>query len=159
MNQHYTQKALNSLDGQIVIAEQRLSEALLSMGSGAEADSNTWHDNPAFEQAKLDVDQARKQLGNLRTLRKDAVVVEKTDSGIIEVGSTVLIRFGKDEPMKVHIGGHFVVRDATKSDEDATEVSTEAPLGAALLNHQVGDVVTYLSPNNSKMEVTIIELV
>lgn len=158
MNQHYTQEALDSLDDQIVIAERRLSDALLSMGSGADADNNTWHDNPAFEQAKLDVDQARKQLTDLKNLRENAVVVEKTNSGVIEVGSTALIQLGEAEPIRVHIGGHFVVRNA-KGTDDVLVVSTSAPLGAALLNHKAGDIVTYFSPNNREMVATVIELV
>lgn len=159
MDQNYTQKALSSLDEQIVTAEERLSEAMLGMGSGADADNNTWHDNPAFEQAKLDVDQARIQLNRLRELRKNAQVVELTDSGKVEVGSTVVIKFADDdEPMRVYIGGHYVVRKP--SDESAAmEVSTSAPLGAALLHHTPGETVAYFSPNGTKMEVFILELV
>lgn len=159
MDQHYTQRALRSLDDQIVKAEERLSEAMLGMGSGADADNNTWHDNPAFEQAKMDVDQARNELSRLRKLRKDAQVVEVTNSGVVEVGSTVVIKFADDdEPMRVSIGGHYVVRKPGEETE-AMEVSTSSPLGAALLNRKPGEMATYLSPSGSRMEVSILELV
>lgn len=157
MNQ-YTLKALTALDEQIVTAEERLNAAMLSMGSGASADNNTWHDNPAFEQAKMDVEQARVELNRLRDLRRDAEVVESTNSDEIEVGSMAVIQFTNDtRSMKILIGGHYVVRNAL--DKDVMEISTTSPLGAALLRRKAGETVSYLAPNGNRMEVSILELV
>jgi transcription elongation factor GreA len=159
VKQHYTQKALDSLDEQIVNAEARLSEAMLSMGSGAGADNNTWHDNPAFDQAKADVDQARNLLNRLRSFRDGALLVETANSDVVDVGSTVVIKFTNgDEPKKVYIAGHHVFQKSSE-DKGTIEVSTSAPLGAALLHHKVGDIVAYDAPNHKRIEVSILELV
>lgn len=154
---HYTQDALNRLDGRIVEAEKRLDEALLSMGSGAEADNNTWHDNPAFEQAKTDVDQATGHLAKLRELRLTAVVVEPTDSATVEVGSTVTIKYSDGDQLTVAIGGHFVARGAEASD-DVMEISTSSPIGSALLHRHQGDEVQYSAPNGKLYSATITEV-
>ncbi len=154
---HYTQEALDRLDDRIVEAEKKLGEALLSMGSGAEADNNTWHDNPAFEQAKTDVDQATGQLAKLRELRRNAIVVERTNSANVEVGSTVTFVDADGDELTVAIGGHFVARTEHRS-EDVMEISTSSPIGAALLHRQEGDEVQYVTPSGKQHSVTILEV-
>lgn len=154
---HYTQDALDRLDTRILEAEEKLKEALLSMGSGAEADNNTWHDNPAFEQAKTDVDQATGHLSKLRELRRNATVVERTDTKGVEVGSTVTFENSDGEQLIVAIGGHFVARSAHK-DQEVMEISTSSPIGAALLYQHPGDEVKYTTPNGKQHSVTILEV-
>ena len=154
---HYTQDALNRLDERIANAEERLNEALLSMGSGAEADNNTWHDNPAFEQAKNDVDQASGNLARLRELRRAAVVVESTNSTTVEVGSTVTIVYSDGDQLTVTIGGRFEARGAEESG-DTMEISTSSPIGSAILNRRLGDEVQYSAPNGKRYSATITEV-
>lgn len=154
----FTPAALAALDAQIVAAEEDLAAAQLSMGSSAEDGNNTWHDNPAFDQAKQDVDRAEAELRRLRGLRRDAVVVEATESGLVEVGSTVVIKFtNDDEPMTIFMAGPYAT-SSVQTEKDVMAMSTTAPLGAALLGHATNDVVSYVAPNGKTMEVTILEL-
>jgi transcription elongation factor GreA len=158
MNQ-YTPQGLQALDAQITDAEADLAAAQLSLGASAEADNNTWHDNPAFEQAKADIDRAQQELRRLKNLRKNAEIVEPTNSGLVEVGTTVTVQFtGEDEPMVFLLAGAYATSDV-KTEEGVMAISTSAPVGQALIGHGKGDVVTYLAPSGKEMELTIISVV
>lgn len=153
MTKHYTEDALRSLDRAIEDAEIRHREALLLMGE--DTGHETWHDNPAFDQAKQDVDAAASNLRKLKKLRSEAVVVEsETDPGTVGVGSTITIQFRHEAtPEKVHLSGYFVAeRD---SDDEVFSLATTSPLGAALLGHSVGDEVSYNSPSGKTLFVKI----
>lgn len=161
MNQHYTPKALAALDREIKRAEDAYSKAMLSMGESAEADNNTWHDNPAFEQAKMEVDQARINLGRLRQLRKNAVVTDAETGSVdneVRVGSEVMIHIRGDEsPTAVRIAGHYV---AGRSEEGTVfELATTSPLGAALLGAKVGETVSYVLPSGKDAQAAVINIV
>ena len=156
MPEHYTPEALAALDAEIVVAQRRYDAALLSMGDDLSHES--WHDNPAFEQAKQDVDMTLRALQDLRTLRKNAIVVEREKSHLVEVGSTLRILMdGDEEPSTVHLAGHFVA--SRKSGDEVFMLGTTAPMGAALLGRSEGDHVTYNSPSGRALGVTILEFV
>ena len=156
MNQHYTSKTYARLEEQIEEAQAAYDAAMLSMGSDAADGNNTWHDNPAFEEAKNRVDQTRNEVARLKRLRDDAVVVETVHSGSVEVGSTVTIQIGDDTPFKVFVGGHYVPRGG--STDEVTEVSTSSPIGAAILGHIPGDIIDYSTPSGGRKQVTVIDV-
>ena len=154
--QLYTPKSLEALDRAIVEAEAAHAAALLSMGSAAEADNNTWHDNAAFEYAKQEVEQTRVKLRDLKNLRKDAILKEDASSDRIEVGSSAIIQTTDDEPMKVHIAGHQVMgRDR---EDDFFDLATTSPLGTALLGLRVDESAEYLVPSGRKVQVRVLEI-
>lgn len=156
MPEHYTQEALAALDEQIAVAQRRYDAALLSMGD--DSSHETWHDNPAFEQAKQDVDMTLRSLQDLRTLRNNAVIVEREKSHLVEVGSTLRILMdGDEEPTTVHLAGHFVA--GRNVDDQVFKLATTAPMGAALLGRAEGEHVTYRSPSGQTLGVTILEFV
>lgn len=156
MSHHYTQEALAALDKQIEEADRRHKEALLTMGD--DSSHETWHDNPAFDQAKQDVDMTRTTLRRLRKLREEAVVTERKTSHIVEIGSTVRVQIdGDDEATVFHLAGRFVA--GRSEGDDVFMLGTSSPLGAALLGKEEGDRVAYLTPSKQTMTATILELV
>ncbi len=154
--QLYTLKSLEALDRAIVEAEAAHAAALLSMGSAAEADSNTWHDNAAFDYAKQEVEQTRIKLRDLKNLRKDAVLKEDASSDQIEVGSSAIIQIGDDDPMRIHIAGHQVMDRSTE--DDVFDLATTSPLGAALLGLRAEGSAEYLVPSGRKVQVRVLEI-
>lgn len=154
--QLYTPKSLEALDRAIVEAEAAHTAALLSMGSAADADNNTWHDNAAFDYAKQEVERTRIKLRELKSLREDAVLKEGASSDLIEVGSSAIIQLADDELMRVHIAGHQVMgRDG---ESGIFDLSTTSPLGAALLGLRVDESAEYSTPSGRKMQVRVVEI-
>jgi transcription elongation factor GreA len=146
----FTQEALDRLNGEIESARSTLAEAKLRMGSSG-GESNSWHDNAAFDQAKEDVRGAQSHLDRLLGLRVGAYVVEKTDSGAVEVGSLVTIKYDDGDIETMMVAGEHAVGN-TRNAQDVDHISTNSPLGAALMGHEAGETIAYAAPSG---EITV----
>ena len=74
-------------------------------------------------------------------IRNSVIISEETDSGIVSVGSTVVIRdleFNEDET--------YMIVGSTEADPDSAKISNESPVGAALLGKTVGSIVQVHAP-------------
>ena len=150
----FTQEGLRRLQARLAEAEEEHRAALFSLGQSAEADSNTWHDNAAFDEANRRIRAATNRVGHIKQTLLEATIVEKPSDGSIGVGCDVTYQFvGDDEPETAHIAGPHAV----KSDEDEIPVmSSASPLGAAMLGKKVGEVVSYTAPTGKELQVIIV---
>ena len=151
----YTQEAYDDLQKNIKSVEENLKEARLRMGATAQAD--TWHDNAGFDQANEDVRNLMSQLSQLHAARSNAVVVESSKSGTIEVGSKVTVEFEDGDIETVIVDGRSMSSTAGV-DEEVMRVSTASPMGAALIGHRQGDLVSYRVPNGSEIVLSVVEV-
>lgn len=150
----FTEEGLRRLQSRLAEAEKEHEAALFSLGQSAEADSNTWHDNAAFDEANRRINAAARRVSSIKQTLLEATIVEKPSDGSVGVGCDVTYLFvGDDEPETVHIAGAHAVR----SDEDEIPVmSSASPLGAAMLGKKVDETVSYTAPNGKKLSVTIV---
>lgn len=149
----YTQDGYDRLVKQVADLEAAHKVALASLGDAAEADSNTWHDNPAFDEANRAIRTAAERLAKAKRLLADAMVVEVGSNGVVNVGSVVTYEFvGEGEAHTILIAGRHVIR---AHDDEIMHVSTSSPLGAAIWGHTVGDDVAYVAPNGRTFVVKI----
>lgn len=157
--QFYTKTALEALEAQIVTVQSRLDEALNRLGGAAEDDNNTWHDNAAFDQANEDILKWRGELALLKKLRAEAVLhVSTAPEGVADIGSLVTFVFeGDDDTEQIEIGGHHIVRSIETNPKKIKVISSESPLGAALLGHKAKEHVRY-TVNGRNLTVTIISV-
>lgn len=154
-----TQEEYDRLKAHAASVQRQLDEALAAMGAGAEADSNTWHDNPAFDEATQKVDMFTTQLGTIKARLSRAVIVDSTKSlDIVGVGSTVTVRYlDDDEPETVRIGGGHVVGGLDR-DDGIDVISYNTPLGGALIGRKMGDDFKYVTPKGMTIEGEILEI-
>ncbi len=100
-------------------------------------------ENAEFEAAKNEQAFVEGRIIELEYLLATAriVVGDALKSDLIQVGSKVTIReVGVDEEENYTIVG------AAEAKPDLGRISNESPLGKALLNHKVGDLVTVNAP-------------
>lgn len=97
----------------------------------------------ASDVARLDARIAEIE-GRLREASEAAA--PSTDT--VGVGSTVTVRFPDGTEMTVEIGEVAEVLDRTL-------VTTDSPLGRALLGHRAGDTVTYETPEGRTTAVVV----
>jgi transcription elongation factor GreA len=71
---------------------------------------------------------------------RTAVVVEKTQSDVVTVGSTVTVQEESFNPETYYLVG------AKEADPRKGKISNESPIGKALMDHKVGDVVEAETP-------------
>lgn len=153
---NYTLEAYERLVAEVERLEEAYKRAQAGLGSAAEDGNNTWHDNPAFDEAKRQIDTALHELGVARGRLADAVIIDHEPDGSVSVGSNVTIRFvGNDGAQLVHVSGEHVIR---QPNDTVQQVSTLAPLGAALLGARKGDTVSFRTPKGSIRQVEILEI-
>ncbi len=86
---------------------------------------------------------------------KNAVILEEsTDTSFVRIGTKVTVY---DEDLEEHTV--YEITGTTEADAMNNKVSNESPVGAALLNHKVGEIVTVLAPNGAyELKIEKIEL-
>lgn len=77
-----------------------------------------------------------------------AVTAGPPRTDVVGVGSSVTVRFADDTVQTVQIG-------EVAEDLDPTLVTTDSPLGRALLGHRAGDTVAYDTPDGQTTAVLL----
>lgn len=138
-----TQEGYNKLQEELEYLctqkRQEIAERLHEAMEGGELIENAEYEAAKNEQAF--VEGRIKELEIL--LATARVVDEKQKAEFIQVGTTVLIQEEGGEPESYHIVG------AAEADPRSKHISNESPLGKALLNKKIGDVVEVEAPDGS----------
>lgn len=101
-------------------------------------------ENAEYSFAKRDL---RRLEGRLRFLNKQlqyAQIVTPSDSDVVEIGKTITIQFLDDEEEET-----YLVVGKQEANISAGKLSFNSPLGAAVMNHKVNDIVNISSPDST----------
>lgn len=153
MTSYYcTQETYDALLEQETQLKKSLKEALGQLGEAAASDSNTWHDNAAFDATNELIRRIQSQLRIVTRRIQSTIIVEETSGNTVGLGHVVTLKFPSKEPFRVKMVGQRV-----GGDDEIQQVSTDSPLGTALLGHTTGDIVSYSAPRG-EMTVEIISV-
>lgn len=97
-------------------------------------------ENADYHKAKEDQAFLEGRIQEIEAVLRMAVVVEKTHSDVVTVGSHVTVQEEGFDPETYDLVG---VKEA---DPRNGKISNESPLGSALMDHRVGDVVEAETP-------------
>ena len=97
-------------------------------------------ENADYHKAKEDQAFLEGRIQEIEAVLRTAVIVEKTQSDVVAVGSTVTVQEENFSPETYHIVG------AKEADSRKSKISNESPIGKALMDHKVGDVVEAETP-------------
>ena len=125
---------------------ERLREA-------AEASLGEFVEDPEFEAAKNEQSFVEGKIRELELLLANAQVITKKrkKTGIVEIGSTVVIKEGRMKPEEYMIVG------AAEANPQEGKISHEYPLGSALIEKKEGDKIEVSAPSGS-FSVKIVEV-
>jgi transcription elongation factor GreA len=110
-------------------------------------------ENGDYHAAKEEQGKMEGRINHLAALLLDCEIVDVTDSDQVQTGSIVTICYEGDDDTERFLIGSI---EESKGDLDGV-ISPGSPLGAALLERSVGDVVEYESPGGA-LKVEIIEI-
>jgi transcription elongation factor GreA len=136
---------LNDLKGpQRQAISKRLREAI-QMGDLSE--------NADYHKAKEDQGFLEGRIQELELLFRDAIIVEQTNSpkDNVSVGVHVTVQENGLPPENYQMVG------AKEADPRAGKISNESPIGLALMDHKVGDVVEVTTPGG-KIKLKILKI-
>ncbi len=109
-------------------------------------------ENAEYQSAKEDQSFIEGRIQEVEQMIKSARIVEKktNNAGSIDIGSKVVVAIDGDK-LEYEIVG------PTEGDLDLNRISSESPVGRALLGHKKADVVKVLAPGGD-VEYKILEV-
>jgi transcription elongation factor GreA len=140
---YLTWKTKIILEKKIQSLEARELEVSKSAGEAA-GSSSDWHDNPAYDQAVLDVHFLASQILIYQGKLLDAVIIEsRTNTEFIDVGNDVIVQFeDEDVPERFSLLGELdVIVGEVDAVSKSTNISHQSPLGRELIGKKKGDIV------------------
>jgi transcription elongation factor GreA len=110
-------------------------------------------ENADYKKAKEDQGFIEGRIQELEETLKRAQVIEQNTvaSGMIQIGSTVIVKeegYSEEE---------FQIVGSKETDPNSGKISYESPIGSALLNKRVGDIVRVKTPEGG-INFKIIEI-
>jgi transcription elongation factor GreA len=110
-------------------------------------------ENADYHKAKEDQGFLEGRIQELEYLLRNAIVVEETDvpKDMVAVGTHVTVQEEDFEPEVFHMVG------AKEADPRNGKISHESPIGGALMDHRVGEIVDVDTPGG-KIKLRIIKI-
>jgi transcription elongation factor GreA len=97
-------------------------------------------ENADYHKAKEDQGFLEGRIQEIEATLRRAVIVEKTNSDIVTVGSQVTVQEDNFPPETYSVVG------AKEADPRSGKISNESPIGRALMDHKTGDIVVAETP-------------
>jgi len=108
-------------------------------------------ENADYHKAKEDQGFLEGRIQEIESILRSAVIIEKKQSDVVSVGSTVTVQEDNYDPETYYIVG------AKEADPRKGKISNESPFGIALMGHKVGDVVEAETPGG-KIKLKILKV-
>jgi len=100
-------------------------------------------ENADYHKAKEDQAFLEGRIQEIEAVLRTAIVVEKAHSDVVTIGSHVTVQEQGFDPETYDLVG------AKEADSRNSKISNESPLGRALMDHKVGDVVEAETPGGT----------
>ena len=108
-------------------------------------------ENADYHKAKEDQAFLEGRIQEIEAVLRTAVIVEKTSGDVVSVGSHVTVQEESFDPETYHVVG------AKEADPRNGKISNESPIGSAIMDHKVGDVVEAETPSG-KLKIKILKI-
>ncbi len=108
-------------------------------------------ENADYHKAKEDQAFLEGRIQEIETILRSAIIIEKKQSDVVNVGSTVTIQEDTYDPETYYVVG------AKEADPRKGKISNESPFGTALMGHKVGDTVEAETPGG-KIKLKILKI-
>ncbi len=137
------QKLQEELDHLRTAKRQEVAARLHEAMEGGELIENAEYEAAKNEQAFVEgrIQELELLLATAQIIEENGKGGKKSDS--IQVGSKVTIKEGNFEPET------FIIVGAAEANPRDGKISNESPIGKAILNHKVGDVVKVETPGGT----------
>ena len=134
------QKLQDELDYLRTIKRQEVANRLHEAMEGGELIEDAEYEAAKNEQAFIEG-----RIQELVTILANAKIIENSGSkkDVVQIAARVTIQEGSNEPEVYTIVGH------AEANPREGRISNESPIGRALLEHHVGDIVTVEAPSGS----------
>ena len=137
MTQYFTKEGLQKLKDELHYLETVENKRIVGLLAEA-ASFGDLKENAAYHDAREKLSFLRGRIEQLKNAINEAVIKEKTETGKIEIGSSVVILLAGDEEK-------FEIVAPTEADILKNKISYESPLGKELIGKKSGDEFDFKS--------------
>ena len=117
----------------------RIIEAIKEARAQGDLSENADYDAARDEQAKIEA-----RIQELEYMLEHAKIIEKAKGDRVEVGTTVTVKYVDDDEEEV-----YSIVGSMEADPFENKISNESPIGKAIMNKKVGEIISVESPNGS----------
>lgn len=108
-------------------------------------------ENAAYHAAKDDQADLENKIIKTENIIRNAVIIEKNKTDIIQIGSTIKVKRGSEKLQYTIVGSQ-------EADPAKNMISNESPLGVAFLGKKEKDIIEVATPKGLvKYEIMVIE--
>lgn len=120
-------------------------QALQEARALGDLSENADYDAARNEQARLEA-----RIKELDYMMEHAKIIDNPTKNIVTVGTTVTIDYVEDDERV-----EYKVVGSLEADPSNNKISNESPIGSAIMNRKVGDIISVDSPNGAyKVKIT-----
>lgn len=98
-------------------------------------------ENAEYHAARNEQGKNESRIMEIEDILKRAEIIQRTDSGIVELGATVVVKKQGDETEKT-----FMIVSETEADIAQGKISTSSPMGSAMFGKKVGEDFSMTTP-------------
>ena len=135
------------LDELIQVKRPEVINALKDARAQGDLSENAEYDAARTEQAIVE-----SRIKELETMLERAVVITKTDTDTVSIGTKVTLEYVDDEDTE-----EYSIVGSSEADPFLNKISNESPIAKAIMGLKVGSVVSVDSPNG-KYNVKIVAI-
>ncbi len=125
----------------------RIIEAIKEARALGDLSENADYDAARDEQAKIEA-----RIQELEYMLEHAKIIEKKSGDVVTVGTTVTVKYVDDDEEE-----EYSIVGSMEADPFLNKISNESPIGKAIMNRKVGEVISVESPNGS-YDVKIVKI-
>jgi len=117
----------------------RIIEAIKEARAQGDLSENADYDAAREEQAKIE-----SRIQELEYMLEHAKIIEKASGDKVAVGTTVTVEYVDDDEVE-----EYSIVGSMEADPFENKISNESPIGKAIMDRRVGDIISVESPNGS----------
>jgi len=148
---YLTKEGLERLRGKLGRLKSSLPELISE--TRRTADYGDRSENAEYKEAKSALRRTHRQIWATEAQLKRVKVIsqEKNTSGVVELGSAVLVELSSGEKRE------YMILDSAETNPGEGRISYKSPLGAALLHRRKGETIRLQTANGTR-EYKIVEI-
>ena len=111
-------------------------------------------ENADYDAARAEQAVTEGRIMELEKIMENALLIEKTSSDSVCLGTTVKIKYIDDDDDEIE---EYMIVGSKEADPSNNKISNESPLATAIMNAKAGDIRSVESPNGT-YDVEIVEI-
>jgi transcription elongation factor GreA len=147
-----TQEGVDNLRTELTylkdVKREENKEALKEARAQGDLSENADYDAARNEQARIEA-----RISEIENILKNVKIIKTTAEDIVAIGKTVVVKFVESEELK-----EFYLVGSIEADPRARKISNESPIGKAILDKNLGDIVEVKTELGRLFKLEIMEI-